>query len=310
MKLHELQDEFKSLVTLTALSKHLPESAIVRDYYIVLLLKNLEKSDYADCCVFKGGTSLSKCYPNSIERFSEDIDLTFLGMELSDKTCDKTIKRIEAVISFGAETEKIENERSNRSKSMYVWFGNRENQIKLEIGSSVRPDPYSKRTFKSYIHEFLEEHDGALDIARFELEAVTLNVLAIERTFVDKLMSVKRHAICGSIDKKARHIYDAVRLFAMPQIKEFLSDAQALKHLMSLTKSTDSFYLEKRGISKEYDPLGAYAFPSWRHYLDGTVRSVYEHLHEELLYTDERQSFDEAIAVFSQIDGILNGIGE
>ena len=41
-----------------------------------LLLKNLADSEYAEKCVFKGGTSLSKCYPGSIERFSEDIDLT------------------------------------------------------------------------------------------------------------------------------------------------------------------------------------------------------------------------------------------
>ena len=56
---------------------HIPESAVKRDYYIVLLLEKLGNSTYAEKCVFKGGTSLSKCYPGSIERFSEDIDLTF-----------------------------------------------------------------------------------------------------------------------------------------------------------------------------------------------------------------------------------------
>ncbi|WP_363316713.1 nucleotidyl transferase AbiEii/AbiGii toxin family protein [uncultured Dysosmobacter sp.] len=49
----------------------------------------------------QGGTSLSKCYPGSIDRFSEDIDLTFLGMELSDNACDKAIKKIENVMSVG-----------------------------------------------------------------------------------------------------------------------------------------------------------------------------------------------------------------
>ena len=99
MKLHEYQSEFHDLITIVASRKHIPESAVERDYYIVLLLKNLENSEYADKCVFKGGTSLSKCYPGSIERFSEDIDLTFLGMELSDKACDKNIKRIENIMT-------------------------------------------------------------------------------------------------------------------------------------------------------------------------------------------------------------------
>ena len=151
-------------------------------------------------CVFKGGTLLSKCYPGSIERFSEDIDLTFLGMDESDKVCDKTIKKIERIMTVEAETEKIDAERSNRSKSMFVWFGDKSNRVKLEIGSSVRPDPFSKKTLKTYIQEFLEKHDGADDIEKYGLGDITLNV---ERTFVDKLMSVKRYAICGTIDKKS-----------------------------------------------------------------------------------------------------------
>ena len=100
MKLHEYKDEFKSLISIVSSKLHIPESAVERDYYIVFLLKKLENSEYADKCIFKGGTSLSKCYPGSIERFSEDIDLTFLGMDLSDSLCDKNIKKIEKITSF------------------------------------------------------------------------------------------------------------------------------------------------------------------------------------------------------------------
>lgn len=310
MKLHEFPNEFKDLISIVAADKHLPESAIERDYYIVLLLKNLADSEYVEKCVFKGGTSLSKCYPGSIERFSEDIDLTYLGMDESDKICDKTIKKIEKVMTVGADTEKIDAERSNRSKSMFVWFDDKRNRVKLEIGSSVRPDPYSKKTLKTYIQEFLEEHDGAEDIAKYELQEVTLNVLNIERTFVDKLMSVKRHAICGTIEKKVRHIYDVARLFALPEIQAFLEDKDELKRLIDITKQTDSYYLEKRNISEEYDPIGGYDFDSWKLYLNGRVRSTYENLHKELLYTDKQQSFDDALGAFTEINEILKGIGE
>lgn len=310
MKLHEFPDEFKDLISIVATDKHLPESAIERDYYIVMLLENLANSEYAEKCVFKGGTSLSKCYPGSIERFSEDIDLTYLGMDESDKVCDKTIKKIEKIMTVGADIEKIDAERSNRSKSMLVWFGDKSNRVKLEIGSSVRPDPYSKKTLKTYIQEFLEEHNGAEDIAKYELQEISLNVLNIERTFVDKLMSVKRHAICGTIDKKVRHIYDVTRLFELQEIKDFLEDTDELKRLIKITKDTDSYYLEKRNISKEYDPTGAYDFESWKHYLDEQVRSTYENLHKELLYTDEQQSFDDALDAFSEINNILEFVGE
>ena len=213
-------------------------------------------------------------------------------------------------MTMGTDTEKIGAERSNRSKSMYVWFGNRENQVKLEIGSSVRPDPYSKKQLKTYIQEFLENNGGEDDVLKYELEAITLNVLNIERTFVDKLMSVKRHAICGTIDKKVRHIYDVTRLFNLPEIKAFLESKSELKRIIELTKQTDSYYLQKRNISKEYNPTSAYDFESWKHYLDDKVRSEYENLHKNLLYTDEQQSFDNAIKVFSEINAVLIGIGE
>ncbi len=308
--MHEFPDEFRDLISIVATDKHLPESAIERDYYIVMLLQNLANSEYAEKCVFKGGTSLSKCYPGSIERFSEDIDLTYLGMDVSDKVCDRTIKKIEKIMTVGADIEKIDAERSNRSKSMLVWFGDKSNRVKLEIGSSIRPDPYSKKTLKTYIQEFLEENDGEEDIAKYELEEISLNVLNIERTFVDKLMSVKRHAICGTIDKKVRHIYDVTRLFEIQEIKNFLADRDELKRLIRITKDTDSYYLQKRNISKEYDPTGAYDFDSWKHYLDEQIRSTYENLHKDLLYTDKQQNFNDALDAFSEINNILECVGE
>lgn len=310
MKLHEFETEFNQLITLVSQEKHLPEAAVERDYYIVLMLQNLEKSEYADQCVFKGGTSLSKCYPNSIERFSEDIDLTFLGGDISDKKYDKKLKAIEQVMTAGFETKKINEERNNRNKSIFAWQGSEENKIKLEIGSSVRPDPYSKKQVKTYIQEYLEERGLNNDIELFELETVSINALNVERTFIDKAMSVKRHAICGTLSKKVRHIYDVVRLYSMSEIQTFLKDKTELKRLLQLTKQTDSFYLGKRNISIEYDPNGPYGFDTWRHTFDDVVKSQYEQLHETLLYTNKRQDFSLAIVVFEKIDSVFAEINE
>lgn len=38
MLLHKYNEEFRELITIVAHSKNLPESAVERDYYIVLLL--------------------------------------------------------------------------------------------------------------------------------------------------------------------------------------------------------------------------------------------------------------------------------
>ena len=310
MNLHTHPDEFHELIAIVAKKKHISESAVERDYYIVMMLKALADSPYAEQCVFKGGTSLSKCYPGSIDRFSEDIDLTFLGMNLSDKICDKTIKKTEMIMASGAQTEKIPEERSNRSKSMYVWYNDPENRVKLEIGSTVRPDPYQRMPVKTYIQEFQESGGFTDDIERFELETVEINTLNIERTFIDKIMSVKRHAICGTLGRKVRHIYDVTRLYQLPEIQTFLTEQDELKRLVQITKDTDAYYIGKRHISVEYDPTGAYDFASWQQYFDSDIRSIYESLHTVLLYTDEKQNFDIAIRTFEQISVRLREIGE
>lgn len=310
MKLHSDPVEFRNLITLTAQEMHLPESAVERDYFIVRALQFLSESDYAGDCVFKGGTSLSKCYPGSIERFSEDIDLTFIPEAgMTDKQIEHRLKAIEKIMTADAETEILPGERNARNKSIYFWHGNRDSKIKLEIGSSVRPEPYGTRTMKTYIQAFLEDHGFSDAVNEYALTSITINTLNIERTFLDKIMSVKRHAVCGNISEKARHVYDVVRLFSMPEIQGFLQDKAGLKRLIALTKQTDSIYLQKRNIPKEYDPTGAFAFSEWKSSFMA-ARDMYEHLHEDLLYTDERQDFGAAVSVFEQIDAILADIQE
>lgn len=314
MNLHKHKQEFEDLITIVANYIGIPVDAIRRDYYIVLIMQNLQNSDYAEKCVFKGGTSLSKCYPGSINRFSEDIDLTFMPAEdMNNKKYSKTLKQIENTITTGFFIEKIGTERNDRNKSAYVWPENEKKevcQVKLEIGSSVRPDPFSKKSMKTYIQEYLEEKGMQDIIVEFNLQEVRVNTLDITRTFLDKVMSVKRHAICGTLPRKVRHIYDVTMLFKRDDIQDFLKDTEKLKYLLKLTKETDSYYLQKRNISQEYDPLGAYAFETWKQYFNDEIRRRYETLHEDLLYTPDRQNFDDAIKAFELINQLFTSIGE
>lgn len=314
MNLHEHREEFEELIAISADYIGVPADAVRRDYYIVQMMQNLQNSEYAEACVFKGGTSLSKCYPGSINRFSEDIDLTFIPVEdMNNKKYSRALKRIENTISAGFLMEKIEAERNDRNKSAYVWPENESREtcrIKLEIGSSVRPDPFSKRSMKTYIQEYLDAKGMHNVVEEFDLQEVNVNTLDITRTFLDKVMSVKRHAICGTLPRKVRHIYDVTVLLDRSDIQKFLKDTEHLKQLLSLTKETDSFYLQKRNISEEYDPMRAYAFENWKQYFNDEIRSRYETLHEDLLYTSDRQSFKKAIQAFEFISQLFASIGE
>lgn len=311
MNLHENQVEFHELITLTAQEKHISESAVERDYYIVQALKRLADSEEANSCVFKGGTSLSKCYPGSIERFSEDIDLTYYKTDgLSNKQIERRLKSVEKIMTADATTQPITSERNDRNKSIFFWFGSEDSRIKLEIGSSVRPEPFSRKILATYIQEYLEAHGFEKEAAEYGLVPVELNVLNIERTFLDKIMAVKRHAICGTLSGKVRHIYDVTRLYALPENQAFLKNKEELKRLLKLTKETDSVYLEKRSTQDNYNPTGAYDFPAWRKCFNEDICALYEHLHENLLYTDEKQDFKIAIQTFESISTLFAEIGE
>lgn len=314
MNLHNHKNDFDELIAIVSNYMGIPADAVRRDYYIVQMMQNLQNSAFAENCVFKGGTSLSKCYPNSINRFSEDIDLTFIPNEAyTDKKYGKALKQVEDVITKGYITEKIDAERNSRNKSSYVWPADEDKntcRVKLEIGSSVRPDPYSKKTMKTYIQEYLEAQGMHEAINEFGLVEIQVNTLDITRTFLDKVMAVKRHAICGSLNEKVRHIYDVTMLLRRPEIQAFLNNTENLKKLLKLTKETDSFYLTKRNIAKDYNPLGEYDFPMWKAVFNKTIKNRYETLHEDLLYTSEKQDFDDAIAAFNTIDSVFSKIGE
>ena len=310
MNLHTNKEDFEDLCLLTSEYIGIPEDAVKRDYYIVMLLQNLQNSNFSSECVFKGGTSLSKCYPQSINRFSEDIDLTFIPNEkMSNNQYSKTLKKIEKIMIGNAKIQKIQDERSDRSKSSYVWF-EENSRVKLEIGSSVMPDPYEERTLKTYIQEFLEYKEMINEASEYELEEVKVNVLKIERTFLDKIFSVKRHAIDGNITEKVRHIYDVTKLYKVKEIKEFINDKEILKELVKKIKETDSFYLEKRNKQSMYNPLEKYNFNLWKKNLTEDVKRRYESLHENLVYGNEKQDFEEAMEAFESIGFLFEDIDE
>ncbi|MCJ7841276.1 nucleotidyl transferase AbiEii/AbiGii toxin family protein [Lederbergia sp. NSJ-179] len=74
MNLHKDKEAFREIIQATSDYKGISEEYIEKDYLVSLLLQGIVEE--SPDIVFKGGTSLSKCY-QLIERFSEDIDLTF-----------------------------------------------------------------------------------------------------------------------------------------------------------------------------------------------------------------------------------------
>lgn len=93
MNLHENPDVFEELILATASELRIPTSVVEKDYFVTIVLKLL--TSRIENIVFKGGTSLTKGY-QLLERFSEDIDLTFdanIG-----KPSESTKKKLKQII--------------------------------------------------------------------------------------------------------------------------------------------------------------------------------------------------------------------
>lgn len=89
MFLHKDKELFKDVVIAASVDQNRPIAIIEKDYYVTMILKLLSQNELE--CVFKGGTSLSKCY-HVIDRFSEDIDIAF-----SDKLTQGQRKKLKNV---------------------------------------------------------------------------------------------------------------------------------------------------------------------------------------------------------------------
>ena len=75
MYLHkENRELFRDAILLASQKLEVSEDIMEKDYYVTLILKKLSTIEYP--IVFIGGTSLSKAF-QVIDRFSEDIDITF-----------------------------------------------------------------------------------------------------------------------------------------------------------------------------------------------------------------------------------------
>lgn len=312
MNLHLNPSFFDVMATHTASFKGISISNIKRDYYIVKMLSNLAASPFANDCVFKGGTSLSKGYPGSMDRFSEDVDLNYLGSALSNGQCSRNIKEIETILSNieGTTFQKDIHKRYPRHKSSDLLIEGVD-PIKLDIGSFSNSIPYSPRPIKSYIQEFMEQRGLDKEIEQYGLKEVTINVTSIKRTFLDKLLAIKRYAYIGKLAINSRHLNDVTLMMKHPDIMNLFANPEELKSLIALSKESDAYYVKRHSEWGEqgYDPTGPYAYSDWKEKLGRDVRKGYESIMHSMSFFDKFPSFEEALKTMEQIGSKLDSTG-
>ena len=107
MYLHENKENFREMIELVSDDTGRAAAVIEKDYYVTLVLRLL--SEQLSNVVFKGGTSLSKGY-HVINRFSEDIDITFdehIGEARRKKLKNQILKGISEELCMRSATGRI-----------------------------------------------------------------------------------------------------------------------------------------------------------------------------------------------------------
>ena len=83
-------DEFGPTLDAVAERLGISATAVEKDYWVSEVLRVLV-TEFPDDFIFKGGTSLSKCF-RIVERFSEDIDVLVLPGDRGRGSVDRLMK--------------------------------------------------------------------------------------------------------------------------------------------------------------------------------------------------------------------------
>lgn len=225
MNLHNNKELFEQMVLFTSGKLSIEPAIIEKDYYVTLMLKAIAEKQ--PNMIFKGGTSLSKCY-KLIQRFSEDIDLSIE----TDKATEGMRKRLKvnivsAIDEQGFILSNPETIRSRRDFNRYevaypTLFASPslKQALYIETAVHIRAFPTTELPAASYIYECLhrEKHDEI--IGEYGLEPFNLRVLSVERSFIDKVFAIADYYLSSKIEEHSRHIYDLYKLAPMITLNE------------------------------------------------------------------------------------------
>lgn len=249
MNLHLDRETFTELVTATANELHIPPGIIEKDYYITLTLREL--SSRVKGMVFKGGTSLTKCY-QILERFSEDIDISFAASEGIPGDSRKRQLKKAVVASMEALQFPIINLNETRSRrsyncyqasypSLYDTLLQMEPKLIIETYIALLPFPTIHQMADNYIYRFLKLTGQENLAEEFDLMPFEINTQTIERTLVDKIFAICDYYLSDKIERHSRHLYDIFKIleYKTPDssLSELIEDVRRLREPLTICPS-------------------------------------------------------------------------
>ncbi|PJG84431.1 nucleotidyl transferase AbiEii/AbiGii toxin family protein [Conservatibacter flavescens] len=295
MNLHENDQLFREAIVYTAEKLDISPIYIEKDYWVTLILHTIfSNSDVAHSTVFKGGTSLLKCY-NYIQRFSEDIDLVILKDSYeTDNQLKNKLKKITRLASDKLqehEIPQITNKKGNIRKTAHIYLhlfdGNYEQvreHIILEATWLGYFEPYTKRPIISFIGQILLDNGQEKLAEEYDLLPFEVNVLEPIRTLCEKIMSLVRFSYTPryieDLNLKVRHIYDIHQLLSSPKIMSFF-ESEDFESMLLKVANDDMLSFKNNNKWLKHHPADSFMFKdiqdSWAA-IKNTYQTIFKHI--------------------------------
>lgn len=255
MNLHLDKNNFEGAVVAAADYFGIPEIFIEKDYWVTYALHQLFHSEVKDLIVFKGGTSLSKCY-YVIQRFSEDIDIVVVkndgdsGNTLKERLKDVTNVIDKSILEVVPDDPNT-NKKGSIRKIIYSFpkvcvkgtYGEVRENIALEVSHMGNTEPNHVKQIGTLIADYIKTTPSTELIAQFGLEDFEVRALAVERTLCEKIISLVRFSYTENpledLSNKVRHTYDLTLLMKLDTIKDFVNSALFDTMLLQVAKDDD-----------------------------------------------------------------------
>lgn len=324
MYLHNNEKEFDQAIRLAGKVLDIDFALIEKDYYVCILLKLInqkyfEKTGYH--VVFKGGTSLSKCY-KVINRFSEDIDISStpeLDINLDKSYKDKTVGRSNLERFNKSIKEATEALNFIPYKDLNFWtkmpfvnfkynykhlFESKSLKEYIEIDSVNYLSCYNLK--KGYVstliydaimksNDDLSESEIQEYIKKYELEPFEIYVQSLERTFIDKTFAICDYYMKNSKKLNARHIYDLYKLY--PKV-----DFDKIKELIPIVREDRAKFEEDDIHFNPSSQKGVNVNEILEEIkVSDNFKMDYENNTKKLMYAGESIPFEEVIKVLDEI---------
>lgn len=322
-------DDRRDALEIAAQSTGRPPSLLEKDVWVVWALDVLFRTDFRDALVFKGGRSLSKAY-GIIDRFSEDVDLTYdIRRLIPELATDSEIppsrnqagrwtdavrdalprwldeQVVPALAEAASALHGLHVERSDTN--VFVHYRSDDNalgyvrpRVLLEFGARSSGEPTEVRSVTC---------DAASPLPDLTFPTADVRAMRPTRTFWEKATAAHVYCVRGEFrgaERWSRHWYDLVALHGSGAAAAAVAD----RRLAEAVASHKSMFFRETGVDYHAAVSGDLRIvPPAGPSLDA-LREDYDRMAEAGMFVSAPPGFDTLIGRCRDVEQLANHASE